>query len=91
MTATEGKRHTVMWLHVYARPIAKRLNAWAPGAKLNADDVWNLMSVCPIETQLRQAPSPFCALFTKDEWAQFEYQGDVEKAGAFLRPVGERG
>jgi hypothetical protein len=55
------------------------LNKWAPGANVEESDIFHLMSICPIETQLRQEPSPFCGLFTKDEWASYEYYGDLEK------------
>jgi hypothetical protein len=73
----EAERHR--WRDVYGPRIARRLNKWAPGADIGAHDIWHLMSICPIESQLRDAPSPFCALFTPAEWASYEYYGDVEK------------
>jgi hypothetical protein len=79
INAKQGKAETHMWRAVFGPPIAKRLNKWAPGADMSEADVWNLMSICPIETQLWQEASELCALFTRDEWASYEYYGDLEK------------
>jgi hypothetical protein len=77
--AGDGKTETHRWRTVFGPRIAKRLNKWAPGADLDESHIWHLMSICPIETQLLQKPSPFCGIFTKDEWLNFEYYGDLEK------------
>lgn len=67
------------WLSEYGPPIIERLENEAPGADLSRWDLYHLMAICPIETQVLQRASPFCALFNEDEWASFEYTGDLEK------------
>ena len=37
------------------------------------------MALCPFETIAMERPSPFCDLFTPEEWEYLEYFGDVEK------------
>ncbi|KAH7927515.1 acid phosphatase [Leucogyrophana mollusca] len=66
------------WADVFAPAIADRINAAAPGAKLSNSDVVNIMTLCPLETVANEAPSPFCDLFTSDEFASFEYYGDLD-------------
>ncbi|EGN94960.1 hypothetical protein SERLA73DRAFT_170869 [Serpula lacrymans var. lacrymans S7.3] len=75
--AGNSDNQTAAWLSVFAPSIADRLNTDAPGADLSLDDIANLMSLCPFETVANEAPSPFCNIFTTDEWASYEYYGDV--------------
>ncbi|KAF8549943.1 acid phosphatase [Imleria badia] len=71
-------RHaTKPWVNVFAPAISHRINAAAPGAKLKKGDVVNLMSLCPFDTVAHEAPSPWCDLFTSEEWASYEYYGDI--------------
>ncbi|KIJ13338.1 hypothetical protein PAXINDRAFT_170613 [Paxillus involutus ATCC 200175] len=65
------------WVDVFAPTIADRINSEAPGAKLKKKDIVNLMSLCPFDTVAYEAPSPWCNLFTSDEWASYEYYGDL--------------
>lgn len=48
-------------------------------ADITEEDVHNLMAMCPFESIGLEKPSPFCKLFTEEEWGMFEYLGDVEK------------
>ncbi|KAG0695990.1 histidine phosphatase superfamily [Suillus ampliporus] len=68
---------TGTWLDVFAPEIADRLNQYAPGAHLKNSDIENLMSLCPFETVAHEQISPWCALFTEEEWASYEYDGDL--------------
>ncbi|KAG1743645.1 histidine phosphatase superfamily [Suillus paluster] len=68
---------TKTWLDVFAPEIRDRLNHYAPGADLKKKDVENLMSLCPFETVAYEQISPWCALFTEEEWASYEYHGDL--------------
>ncbi|KAH9482157.1 3-phytase B [Psilocybe cubensis] len=70
---------TNIWTSIYGAPIAARLNAQAPGATVTAADISNLIPLCAFETLAKEIPSPFCSLFTEDEFAQFEYFGDLDK------------
>ncbi|KZT12295.1 phosphoglycerate mutase-like protein [Laetiporus sulphureus 93-53] len=88
--SSDGVAEMNTWLKQFAPPIAKRLNTAAPGANLTDEDVFGLMALCPFESiamahadaeskKKTKARSKFCALFNDDEWAAFEYHGDVEK------------
>ncbi|KIJ69724.1 hypothetical protein HYDPIDRAFT_22894 [Hydnomerulius pinastri MD-312] len=68
---------TKNWVDVFAPDIADRINHNAPGAKLKNTDIANLMSLCPFDTVAYEAPSPWCTLFTSDEWKSYEYYGDL--------------
>jgi hypothetical protein len=77
--AGEPKHQTKKWQSIYAPPITARLNAAAPGANLKDADTTNLISLCPFETVAHQQLSPFCALFTLDDFQGYEYLMDLEK------------
>ncbi|OCH87938.1 acid phosphatase [Obba rivulosa] len=77
--AGDGSEQMDEWLGVFAPAVAERLNKAAPGADLGAEDVFNLLAMCPFETLARQRASPFCALFNEDDFRAFEYHGDLEK------------
>ncbi|KAI9459508.1 histidine phosphatase superfamily [Lactarius psammicola] len=77
--AGDGDAESGRWLAIYAPPITERLNAAAPGADLTDEDTYNLMSLCAFHSQAIMGPSPFCGLFTTEEFRGFEYFGDVDK------------
>ncbi|KAI0345941.1 acid phosphatase [Trametopsis cervina] len=77
--ASEGEKEKNTWLSVFSPPILKRLRKAAPKANINEQDVHDLMALCPFETIALQKTSPFCSLFTANEFESFEYFGDVEK------------
>lgn len=77
--AGEPDEQVNIWAGIYATPIAERLNAWAPGACLLADDVVSLMSLCAFESVALEKLSPWCQLFDEKEFAQYEYYSDLEK------------
>ncbi|KZS87489.1 acid phosphatase [Sistotremastrum niveocremeum HHB9708] len=67
------------WLAAYAPPIAARLNAGAPGANLTNADAQNLLSLCAFDSVAKEKASPFCDVFTVEEFELFEYSGDIDK------------
>ncbi|KAM0786582.1 hypothetical protein ACM66B_002038 [Microbotryomycetes sp. NB124-2] len=71
------------WLELFASPIAKRLDDELPRIGLDAQDVINMAHLCAFETLAHQRMSPFCKLFTDDEWPQIEYHGDLGKYYGF--------
>ncbi|KAI0671267.1 acid phosphatase [Trametes maxima] len=77
--AGDGSRETGIWLSHFAPPLAARLLEGAPGATLNDTDVYALLAMCPFESVAVEALSPFCAMFTEDDFRAFEYYGDLEK------------
>jgi len=61
--------------------ISSRLNSGLPNANLTDHDTINLMDLCPFETVASPLgmPSQFCALFTQDEWKQYDYYQTLGK------------
>lgn len=70
---------TDIWTTIYGAPIADRLNSQAPGANLTAEDISNLIPLCPFESVANDVTSPFCAIFMPEDFVQFEYFGDLDK------------
>ncbi|KAI0738844.1 histidine phosphatase superfamily [Daedaleopsis nitida] len=77
--AADGSEETDIWLSVFAPTLAARLNKAAPGAKLNQTHIFGLLAMCPFESVAKEKLSPFCTLFTEDDFRAFEYWGDLEK------------
>ncbi|KAH9966843.1 histidine phosphatase superfamily [Russula dissimulans] len=77
--SVEDAEESKTWLKIFAPTLKKRLNSAAPGAHLNNKDVHNLMSLCAFHSQVKMAPSPFCGLFSEDEFKGYEYHGDLGK------------
>lgn len=77
--AGEPSEQTDAWARIYGYPVAARLNSVAPGANLLPEDIPDLMPLCPFETVATEKKSPFCALFTKEEFQNYEYYMDLEK------------
>ncbi|KAF8629279.1 hypothetical protein AX15_003537 [Amanita polypyramis BW_CC] len=67
------------WISRYAYPIAQRLNAIAPTANLTPADIYGLMDICPFESVAKITYSPFCSLFSLEEFKYFEYAFDLDK------------
>ena len=77
------------FVDVAAHHIATRLNSAAPGANLDPQDAYAIMHLCPFETVAKKKLSPFCSLFSKEDFEIYEYAGDLEKfynAGYAPRP-----
>ncbi|VDC02167.1 unnamed protein product [Peniophora sp. CBMAI 1063] len=51
----------------------------ASGANLSDSDTLNLMGMCPFDTLSTGVDSPFCDLFTAEEYASYEYYYDIDK------------
>jgi len=77
--AGSSDNETNIWTSIYGQPIADRLNSQAPGANLTAADISNLIPLCAFETVAKETPSPFCLLFSPEDFSQFEYFGDLDK------------
>ena len=70
-----GYRAQREWVHRFIPPIRERLEAEMPGARLSTLDVRTLMDLCPFDTVASPIGkiSPFCGLFTEEEWKGFDY------------------
>ncbi|KAH6908140.1 phytase [Coprinopsis sp. MPI-PUGE-AT-0042] len=79
---------TEIWVDIFAAPIAERLNQVAPGANLSAGDAASVIPLCAFETLAQERLSPFCALFSPEEFQEYEYLMDLEKY--YNRGYGQR-
>lgn len=77
---TEKRNH---WRKLFATPIRERLRAAAPGARVKRKDVVWLMSLCPLDALAKGMTSPFCDMFTREEFEGYEYYEDLEKYYSF--------
>jgi len=76
------------FIDIAAKGIAARLNLGAPDANLTARDAYAIMHLCPFDTVAKEVISPFCSLFSEEDFDVYEYAGDLEKfynTGCVLR------
>ena len=64
------------WQKVFAAPIAQRLASDAGGVYLRPLDIYGMMEMCGFEI-LARGQSPWCDVFTHQEWLEFEYGRDL--------------
>jgi 3-phytase len=67
---------------VFTPAIRTRLEANIPGVELSDEEVVYLMDMCPFDTISQTnvtANSPFCDLFTEEEWVQYNYLQSLDK------------
>ena len=74
-----SKEEMKAFIDLAIQPIADRLNSAAPGANLDPQDAYAIMHLCPFETVVKEKTSPFCSLFSKQDFKIYEYAGDLEK------------
>lgn len=69
------------WQAIFTPPIVARLNQDLPGANLSALQTINLMDLCffNVVASSNGSISPFCALFSNDEWHEYEYYESLGK------------
>lgn len=77
--AVNTKTQVNEFVDMAAKDIATRLNSGAQGANLTARDAYALMHMCPFDTVAKEAVSPFCGLFSQEDFDIYEYAGDLEK------------
>lgn len=90
-----GKESQATWLDVFAPDIAERLNEnLLPGANLTLEETVYMMDLCPYNTvaDANGRLSPFCALFSPDEWHSYDYHESLGKwygygSGSALAPT----
>ncbi|KAI1626603.1 3-phytase phyB [Exophiala viscosa] len=64
------------WQKVFTKPIGQRLAQDAIGMEFSHLDIYSMMEMCGFETLARGA-SPWCDVFTQEEWLHFEYARDL--------------
>ncbi|KAF2212148.1 hypothetical protein CERZMDRAFT_67834 [Cercospora zeae-maydis SCOH1-5] len=69
------------WADIFVPPIQKRINKDLGGTSLSATDIIYLMDLCPFNTVASPngTISPFCDLFTEEEWHQYNYYETLNK------------
>lgn len=64
------------WQKVFTKPIAERLGPEAGNLKFSPVDIYSMMEMCGFEI-LVKGSSPWCDVFTHEEWLDFEYGRDL--------------
>ncbi|KAG9671306.1 phosphoglycerate mutase-like protein, partial [Aureobasidium melanogenum] len=64
------------WQNVYIPPIIQRLEQQNPGLNLSIHELFSMQELCGFEL-LTRGSSPWCNVFTHDEWRDFEYARDI--------------
>ena len=77
-TATEAQ---LTFAKIFVPPIAARLNADLAPTVLSIAETIQIMELCPFNTVASPegAISPFCNLFTSDEWNSYNYYSTLGK------------
>ena len=73
------------WVSIFTPSITDRLNENLPGANFTNTDTIYMMDLCPFNTVADSEGflSPFCALFTEDEWHAYDYYQSLGKYYGF--------
>lgn len=75
-----GKNQTTIWGATYGPATAERLQKeYIASGTLNitAADVATMQYLCGFETSIRGTISPFCSVFTQEEFRKYEYTQDL--------------
>lgn len=83
--STVGDDAMEKWSDIFVPPIAKRVNRKLAGADLSNAEILHFMDMCPFDTVAHPdgKVSPFCALFTRDEWESYGYYQSLGKYYGF--------
>ena len=65
-----------IWMDMFTGPIIQRLEGQNAGISLEPMEVYSMMDICGFEI-LARGDSPWCDVFTHEEWLDFEYARDV--------------
>jgi hypothetical protein len=74
-----------IWVSLFVPSITARLNKNLPGADLTKEDTIYIMDLCPFNTAASDTGeiSPFCSLFTTEEWQSYDYYQSLGKYYGF--------
>ena len=74
-----------MWVSIFTPSITERLNDNLPGANITNSETVFMMDLCPFSTvaDVNGFVSPFCALFTEEEWHAYDYYQSLGKYYGF--------
>ncbi|KAF9894766.1 hypothetical protein FE257_006656 [Aspergillus nanangensis] len=88
--SSSGDEASTQWQQIYLKDATERFRRSMHGSpNWTVTDTYNAQTMCPYET-IALGYSPFCSLFTWDEWLGFEYSIDLSYHGnnAFGSPTG---
>ncbi|KAK5941889.1 hypothetical protein PMZ80_005840 [Knufia obscura] len=71
-----GYAELVAWQEVFTKPISERLKAHSGGLDLSPLEIYGMMELCGFEI-LARGSSPWCNVFSHEEWLDFEYGRDL--------------
>lgn len=76
-----GSSAKSIWASIFTPTIVARLNSNLPGVNFTSESVIDLMSICPFHTVANELGhvSPFCELFSEDEWHAYNYYQTLSK------------
>jgi acid phosphatase len=75
-SGSRGSKQSSTYMKQYTKPIIARFNAQAAKFNFTMYDIYGMQQLCGYETVIR-GESPFCDLFTPEEWLSFEYANDI--------------
>jgi len=64
------------WQDIFSTSIAHRLKEYAGGLSFSPVEIYSMMEMCGFEI-LARGSSPWCDIFTHQEWLEFEYGRDL--------------
>lgn len=77
-----GSHAKATWVAQFVPPIQERLNNDMEGANLTLAETIYMMDLCPYDTvagPVKLTISPFCILFSRDEWLSYNYYQTLDK------------
>lgn len=77
--AGDSDAQTEQWQNVFAPPIVKHFRTVLPGSTLANADIPNLIALCAFDTLYKLTQSPWCSLFTSEDYRDYEYYGALDK------------
>jgi hypothetical protein len=83
--STIGGSAQATWVSIFTPSITDRLNENLPGANITNVETVYMMDLCPFNTVADTLGniSPFCFLFTEDEWHAYDYYQSLGKYYGF--------
>ena len=76
-----GNKAQDTWASIFTPGLIRRINKSLIGAYLNMEQAIHLMDMCPFETVATPLGnlSPFCRLFTHEDWLNYDYYQTLGK------------
>lgn len=72
----QGYGKLAEWQNTFTKPISERLQKDAGGLTFTPLEIYGMMEICGFEL-LARGQSPWCRVFTENEWLDFEYGRDL--------------